>query len=194
LKDALCSLVCCILQALFYTLSSLWLLLPLAALSLLFLLSLPLSTIRTQNLYLLLATTTLREALLFITVNNNIRRLCVLLLLLLLLLKGVSDLRKLCVEEVIQMLSRSVIDRILLEWCERKVLIKLLLMTMRVAVKFEFVAKNSVLRVMWCLLLFLSGTATDQTGIVGRVIHLDILLTIQDWCITCIQGKSSRIL
>jgi hypothetical protein len=46
------------------------------------------------------------------------------------------------------MLSRRLVGRILLEWCEREVLIKLLLVTMRVAVKFEFVAKNSVLRVM----------------------------------------------
>ena len=162
LKDAACwFLVCCILHPLFYPLSSLWLLLPLAALSLLFLLSLPLSATRTQHNLLLLATTTLREVL-FITINNNIRWLCQLLLLLLLLLfKGVSDLRQLCLEEVVKMLSWRVVSCIHLEWCEREVLIKLLLMRMKVVVKFEFVAKNSVLRVMWCLLFFLSGTATD---------------------------------
>ena len=159
-KDAACwFLVCCILQPLFYPLSSLWLLLLLAALSLLFLLSLPLSTSWTQHLSLLLATTTLREVLF---INNNIRRLCqLLLLLLLLLLKGVSDLRQLRLEEVVKMLSWRLVGHISLEWCEREVLIKLLLMRMRVVVKFEFVAKNSVLRVVWCLLFFLSGTATD---------------------------------
>ena len=162
-KDAVCGLVCWIFRSISLLLSSLYLLLPLAALTLLPLLSLSLAC--TLQISLLLTTittttttiTTLCEVLFIITISW----LCpMLLLLVLMFLQGLSDLRKLGLKELMKLLPGRVVGCILLQWCEREVLIKPLEMTMRANVKFEFIVMKSVVRVMWCILLFLSGTAT----------------------------------
>jgi hypothetical protein len=63
-------------------------------------------------------------------------------------LQGLSDLRKLGLKELMKLLPGGVVGRILLQWCEREVLIKPLEMTMRAIVKFEFIVMKSVVRVM----------------------------------------------
>jgi hypothetical protein len=63
-------------------------------------------------------------------------------------LQGLSDLRKLGLKELMKLLPGGVVGRILLQWCEREVLIITLLMTMRAIVKFEFIVMKSVVRVM----------------------------------------------
>lgn len=159
-KDASCGLLCCILQTLICPLV-LILLLPLAALSLLFLLSLLPNAARTLHLSFNLATTALYEV--QIIAINKIRRLFQLLL------TGVCDLRQLFAKELIKILTYKIVGRIHFERCEREVLKKPLLMTMRAVVKLEFIALKSALGAMWCLFFILSGTATGKTGIVGRV-------------------------